>query len=239
MAKPNSLHNKVIEIIKSLPKGKVADLGAGDGSLDKHLKDEGFEVVALDADKEHFYYGDEIKFEEGDLNKGLPFEDRSFDYVIMLEVIEHLENPYFVLKEINRILKTGGVLILSTPNILNLKSRLRFLFEGSWEFFREPIIEQVINSKSSTLGIHICPYRFQELEYLLFKNNFEIKGIYTNLSLPTARYLAFFLPLIKLQCLIKRKRSARKGGPNYLRIHKILLSPELLYGQHLIVKAHK
>ena len=209
----------------------------GKGGVAKQAKDKGFEVVAQDADEGRFQYKQEIEFRQGDLNQGLPFRDRSFGYVVMLEVIEHLENPYFVLREISRVLKLGGELILSTPNIMNIKSRFRFLFEGAFEFFREPLIEQT--RKDSVFGRHIFPWRFQELEYLLFKNNLEIKNIYTDLFLPTAKCLCFLLPLIKLQCFSKRKRSLKKGGPDYLRLHKILFSPELLYGRHLIIKARK
>jgi SAM-dependent methyltransferase len=215
----------------------LLDLGTGVGSLAKRAKDIGFEVMAQDADEARFRYKNEIRFSQGDLNQGLPFGNRSFDYVVILEVIEHLEDPYFILNEINRVLKLEGKLILSTPNIMNIKSRIRFLFEGGFDFFREPLIEQ--SKKDPIFGRHIFPWRFQELEYLLFKNNLEIDNIYTDLYLPNAKRLSFLLPLIRFQCFNKARKSQRKQGPDYLRLHKILLSPELLYGRHLIIKARK
>lgn len=235
----NYLLERVVKILSQEPRGRFLDLGCGDGDLCWRAKELGFGVIACDVDKERFKYKEDIEFYTCDLNKELPFKDNTFDYITFLEVIEHLENPHFTLKEINRVLKSRGILILSTPNILNLKSRLRFLFEGSLEFFREPIIEQVINPKWSILAVHIYPYRFQELEYLLFKNNLEIKEFYTDLFLPAAKWLSFLIPLIKFQSYIKRKKSYKKGGVDYSRIHKVLLSPELLYGRHLIVKAYK
>ncbi|OQX54353.1 MAG: hypothetical protein B5M48_01180 [Candidatus Omnitrophica bacterium 4484_213] len=231
----NHLLEKIIEIFKEEKRGKVLDLGCGDGDYSYRLKELGFSVLAADLDKQRFRYKNKIEFQQCDLTKSLPFEDCSFDYVLLLEVIEHLKNPYFVIGEINRVLKPKGTLVISTPNILNLKSRLRFLFEGNWEFFREPPLEQMNNPKEKVFNLHIIPWRYQELEYLLFKKGFKIKGIFT--SILEINILVLLLPLMIFHLWLKRKRVIRKGGIDYSRIHKILLSKELLYGRHLILKA--
>jgi len=49
-------------------------------------------------------------------SNGLPFIDETFSHIYMLEVLEHLENPIFVIKEVKRTLKLGGKFILSVPN---------------------------------------------------------------------------------------------------------------------------
>jgi 2-polyprenyl-3-methyl-5-hydroxy-6-metoxy-1,4-benzoquinol methylase len=69
-------------------------------------------------------------FKKIDCNKLLAYQDNYFDTVISSETIEHLENPKQFLREINRILKKGGVFILSTPNIETIFSRIYFLFTG-------------------------------------------------------------------------------------------------------------
>ncbi|MCM8774462.1 MAG: methyltransferase domain-containing protein [Candidatus Omnitrophica bacterium] len=127
----------------------------------------GFETLASDIDKERFRYSDEIQFIRCDITKRLPFENNYFDYVLLIEAIEHLKNPYEVIKEIYRIVKERWMLIISTPNILNLKSRIRFLFEGAYEFFREPPLDQINNPKEKIFNLHIVPYRYHGLEYLL------------------------------------------------------------------------
>jgi len=56
--------------------------------------------------------------EQGDIYS-LKFKDETFDYVLMMEVIEHLEDPFKALKEVKRVLKPSGELIISFPNYLN------------------------------------------------------------------------------------------------------------------------
>ncbi|MCM8783413.1 MAG: class I SAM-dependent methyltransferase [Candidatus Omnitrophica bacterium] len=236
--KRNLLLDKIIEIMNEEKRGIVLDIGCGDGDYSFGIKKLGFQVTALDIDDKRFRYKDEIEFIKCDITKGLPFSDNSFDYVLFLEVIEHLYNPYFVIQEINRLLKPGGLIILSTPNILNIRSRLRFFFEGSFDFFREPTLEY--SEYFGNKNIHVTIWRYQELEYLFAITNLRIEKILTDLIKTQQKLLAFvFQPIIKLQLYFKRFRSLKKGGIDYTRIHRLLLSPELLLGRHLIIKARK
>ena len=233
----NCLLQAVVQKFKQLPKGKILDLGCGDGDYSIALKEQGFDVMAGDIDKERFRYAGQIPFEYCDITKTLPFKNSTFDYLLLMEVVEHLRNPYDVLKEINRIIKSGGSLILSTPNILNLKSRFRFLFEGAYEYFREPPLDQDKNPREVIFNLHLFPYRYQELEYLLSACGFKVSDVFT--SLYEGFGYGFLIPFMKLQSWSKERRSIRRGGIDYRRINKILLSKELLFGRHLIVKAKK
>lgn len=58
-----------------------------------------------------------ISFKTADLEKELKFKDKTFTKVLLLDVLEHLNNRELILREINRILKSGGFLILGVPNI--------------------------------------------------------------------------------------------------------------------------
>jgi SAM-dependent methyltransferase len=62
----------------------------------------------------------------------LPFKCNSFDFVFMTEVIEHLNfSPVFLIKEIHRVLKSSGLLVLTTPNVHSLENKIKFLFNKS------------------------------------------------------------------------------------------------------------
>jgi len=112
------------------------DIGAGRGELIKLFHDR-FGTVSCACD-----YTDKLmklpdqSVDIADLNsQSLPYPDASFDIVTATEVIEHLADFRRVVREIYRVLRPGGVCILSTPNILNLNSRLRFLWFGFGNLF--------------------------------------------------------------------------------------------------------
>jgi len=236
--KVNFLLESVISNFSGLPKGRILDLGCGDGDYARRLKDLGFDVIAGDIDIVRFKYNNEIEFKHCDITKEMPFKDNTFDYVLLMEVVEHLRNPYTVISEINRVIKKGGSLIISTPNILCLKSRLRFMFEGCYEYFREPPLDQAKNPKEVIFNLHIVPYRYQELEFLLSASGFEVEKIFA--SNYEGYGLWYLLPMIKLLAWQKERRIVKKGGNiDYRRIHKILSSKEILFGRHLIIKAVK
>jgi len=237
--KKNHLLERIVNIFTDKPKGEVLDLGCGSGDYSEGINDLGFKVVSADMDEARFKYKNEIEFKRCDLADKLPFPDSRFDYILFLEVVEHLRNPYAVIRELSRILKDGGKLIISTPNILNLSSRWRFLFEGTFEFFREPLLEQVISYNGDTKNLHLIPWRYQELEYVLYENGLKVENIYTDMPNSKAKMLSFLVPFLALQSYMKAKRAQKKGDISYDRINKALLSKELLFGRHLIVEAIK
>lgn len=116
----------------------VLELGAGGGAMSLRLADHGFAVESSDLFEESFEPRDRIPFHALDLNR--PFADalpRRFDVVVALELIEHLENPHHFLRQCRALLRPGGVLLLSTPNLANPVSQLMFLREGHWQWFRD------------------------------------------------------------------------------------------------------
>lgn len=235
--KKNYLLEEISNILANEPRGRLLDLGCGDGDYSIRAQEMGFEVTAGDLDNERFRYNGKIRFMNCDVTSTLPFKDGEFDVVVFLEIIEHLRNPYSVVRELCRILKPNGRLILSTPNILSLKSRIRFLFEGNYDYFREPPLDQIKNPKAKIFNLHIVPYRYHELEFLLADGGFRVSKVYT--SVREGYAWSFLEPILNVQALLRVRRSRRKGGPDYARIYDTIHSPEVLYGRHLIVKALK
>lgn len=236
--KPNYLLEKVVSVISDDTKrGKVLDLGCGDGRTGKELLDKGFQVHACDMDVQRFEFKDVIPFKAGNLNDPLPYADGTFDYVIFMEVIEHLYNPLYVVSEIKRILRPGGKLILSTPNILNISSRFRFLIEGSFDFFREPTLDYARCFPGALQNMHVVPWRYQELEYLFYQSGLEISGFHVDRRKNNFLPLVFLMwPVLFLSTKCKEMRAKRTKSVDFTRMNAILLSLDMLLGKHLIVE---
>lgn len=124
------------DIITELPNlgGKYLDLGCGEGDLVGRLSPHFKKSVGTDIAENRLniakkkYGSKNVTFEFTDLDKKLPYRANSFDVVTCLGVIEYTFDPYFVMNEINRILKPGGILILEVPNLAYLPERLKLLF---------------------------------------------------------------------------------------------------------------
>jgi SAM-dependent methyltransferase len=105
------------------PPGRMLDVGCGGGFITAPLavKHELFGVDASPAAAE-MATRNGISVRVADIENGLPYEPDSFDIVFAGETIEHLIRTDFFIHEINRVLKTGGVVILTTPNVASLTS---------------------------------------------------------------------------------------------------------------------
>ena len=114
---------------------RILDLGCYRGDVSRELLQRGYRVSSCDLVG---YPGTEQlpDFHQVDANARLPFEDGCFQAIISTEVIEHLENPTNLLRECSRLLTDGGTLVLSTPNIGNVISRLVYAATGEFPQFR-------------------------------------------------------------------------------------------------------
>jgi O-antigen biosynthesis protein len=127
--RPHGSQMKVVALVD--PPGRVLDVGCSTGYLAERLQKRGSTVIGIDMDEraaelarrfcEAVYVGDIETME-------LPFEPGSFDAVVCGDLIEHLRAPQAVLARLRPLLRPGGRLVLSTPNIANWAMRLGLLF---------------------------------------------------------------------------------------------------------------
>lgn len=100
------------------PGARIVDLAAGSGALALRLHDAGYNVEAVDYVEENFRPRGKIQFRQLDLNTNFSSQySDQFDAIVATEIIEHLENPRNFLREISLVLKPGGLLFLTTPNV--------------------------------------------------------------------------------------------------------------------------
>jgi ubiquinone/menaquinone biosynthesis C-methylase UbiE len=107
--------------LNDMKPGRLLDVGCGTGIFLKRMHDLGWSATGIDFDGKAIenakkVYGDGLTFLNTDLT-GAKFPDSSFDAITMSHVIEHVPDPVALLTEVRRILKAGGRLVITTPNI--------------------------------------------------------------------------------------------------------------------------
>jgi SAM-dependent methyltransferase len=114
---------------------RVLDVGTGSGALAARLDAAGYDVIA--ADLETSDYAARPPVIAWDLDSiDVPSDlVGAFDVACAIEVLEHVENPLQALRNLFLVLRPGGLLVASTPNIGHPRSRIKFLLRGAPAYF--------------------------------------------------------------------------------------------------------
>ncbi|HVH72724.1 MAG TPA: class I SAM-dependent methyltransferase [Candidatus Dormibacteraeota bacterium] len=219
-----------------LPSGaRILDAPCGGlASLTLALRERGFDAIGADIDFEAATHL-RAAFQKVNLDAKLPWTDESFDAVISTEGIEHLENHFSFLREANRILKSGGVFVLTTPNITALRSRVRFF--GSGFFGRDT---RPLNESARHPLHHIGLATFSELRYELHVSGFQISKVRHTHIKPISYLYAIYAPWIWLYTrLAFRKEKDPAQSERNKEILRTLLSHSVLFGECLMLVARK
>ena len=107
--------HKVLKYIK--PNSSVLDIGCGfNANLLKKIEHLILKGTGIDLEVNQDFFSHKIKLVSYYLNDELPFSDEKFDIVISLANIEHLNSPHETIREIYRVLRPNGLLLLTTPS---------------------------------------------------------------------------------------------------------------------------
>jgi len=225
-------HEKIIRFLQKHKKGKLLDVPTGTGILSAKLSGLGFQCSCCDINADGFK-ADNITFRAGDMNKRIPYETNSFDYITCVDGLEHLENPYNAMREFKRLLKKGGMLIISIPNYLNIERRMKFLLTGS---FTKPVSQKMFKEKfnSSMAMMHINLMGYTLLKFLLESNGLSIIKLDIDKPKPKMFFLFPVIACIKLYCLFWPKKAKERYW-----LKETLSKEILLGGNTLIVIAEK
>jgi SAM-dependent methyltransferase len=217
---------------------RLLDLSCGGGHTSEMLAQLGFQVIATDYGVPRPMSNGIARVADVDLNCFLPFQSASFDGVDLIEVIEHIENQPQLVREINRVLKPGGTLLVSTPNVLNVMSRVRFLFTG---FLRGRVRPAHYMSKPARAP-NIYLLHFYELYYLLFHYGFKIVELRKTRVKFASRLLMWlcwpWMWLCSFIAVIHAERDPIQRRYNW-QILSYPFHPALLLSNNIVVKARK
>lgn len=197
---------------------RILDVGAGEGYFSRlvgeHLKQRGVSPAsvlrACDLYPAMFRYPD-VPCDGIDAAGRLPYPDGTFSAACAVEVVEHLEDQFHFVRELYRVVRPGGRVIVTTPNLLNVNSRLRYLANGFWLLF-DPLSLRSTDPVH-TAG-HIHPISFYYLAYIFHRAGFRTVRVHFDRRKRSAlAWTVLLAPLLLLGRLglaarLKRKRPA-------------------------------
>ncbi len=162
---------------------RVLDIGCSTGYLARRLVDRGATVVGIDVDEaaaaearrvcEQVLVGDVETME-------LPLSEGSFDVVLCGDLVEHLRDPVAFLGRLRPLLRQGGRLVLTTPNVANWAMRLGLL-AGRWRYTDRGILDRthvhLFTKKTLEETLEEAGYRILEFEVTAPVPKIEVPAI--------------------------------------------------------------
>lgn len=185
------LYPAILEFFKDAPSGRILDVPAGHGAFAQELLRRGHDNIdCLDIAADAFALRDPgVRFTRHDVIDPLPFPDACFDYVFSIEGIEHFENPWTFAKELCRVLKPGGRLIISTPNTFSVDARVKYLLAGYYPRFRPLMLDPDKVMVQPVDDAHISPIYYWQLNFFLRQGGVSIRRVGTNAVLRKPQWI--------------------------------------------------
>jgi SAM-dependent methyltransferase len=240
---------RVLELLSHLDwrEARVADVGAGRGHFSHVLQgilgEEGLnpEVRVFPCDLEPANFEVEgLQCRRLVAGEPIPFDDEFFDAVVSLEVIEHVEDQFTFLRELVRITRPGGAVVVTTPNVLHGLSRLRTLTQGFPSRFGPLSLD---SHDHRHLGGHIHPISPYFLAYAAKRAGLRDVRLLADRTKCSAAIAATLLWPLLAAGRSSQSRRLRRESPDVLAQNEDLLAAvngrALLTGRSVILSARK
>jgi ubiquinone/menaquinone biosynthesis C-methylase UbiE len=242
----NSIKNELKDKI-------VLDIPAGNGATTELLLEHGAKVEAYDLFPEYFMVKG-IECKRADIVDSIPVANKHADMLICQEGIEHFSDQLKTFKEFNRVLKTDGRLIITTPSYSNLASKFSYLLfesETSKKMPPNEIDDIWMSDKSVTTELyhgHIFLIGLQKLRVIGKLSGFSIKEIrYLRISKGSVVLFPFLYPLIFISSYLRYFKNMKKHTelPTAYKMQvykeqlKININPKNLLNHHIFMVFEK
>jgi SAM-dependent methyltransferase len=226
----------------------LLDIPAGAGGESARLEQMGFAVVSADLFPPAAGAA-APRWVRADCNAPLPFRTGAFDAVLSREGIEHFENQAGFVRECARVLRPGGHIVLTTPNVMHVGARLSALLTGQ-RTMRRGLANEVETLRARSAGRfyhgHIFLIDYFRLRYLMRLAGLGAIEVYTDRFSPSSLALAWIVPAMyvasraAVAAFARKARQHRRAvAPPDLtaEIMRHVFSPALLFGKRMIVTA--
>ncbi len=217
--------------------------------------------VALDRDLREALFGagdprrdGALRATAADMEGTLPFPDGSFDVVLCVEGIEHVVDRHKTLRELRRVLRPGGRLLITTPNLLSIRARLAYALAG------QRALKSFIDEYTSVWGKspdgkrtyhgHAFLISYYQLRYSLFHCGLRMRRLLRSNWSPSSVLLAPLAGAVWLGTAMAQRRAVRKferlrregavpagAEAPYAEMMRHAMSGALLFNATLIVEA--
>lgn len=168
---------------------RVLDVGCGGGATGRVLKEKGVEeIVGVEINTEvaEFAKKDYDMVLVGDVEKiELPFPPLYFDCIIYGDVLEHLLDPWSLLRKHNNYVRSGGIIVVSVPNVRHYRILKKLVFSGRWDYVEEGILDRT----------HLRFFTLRNALEMIQQGGYQIREVKSRIS--AAKWLRMLNTMLK------------------------------------------
>ncbi|MBM3975890.1 MAG: class I SAM-dependent methyltransferase [Planctomycetes bacterium] len=239
-------HEVVTGLLERGERGRLLDIPSGGGPVVEAARRMGYDVYEVDL-----FPRPDLRGVQADACAPLPFRDASFDTLLSMEGIEHFEHQAGFLRECSRVLRPGGRMILTTPNVMHLSARLSAFMTGS-RIAKQGFINEFQTLRSNEGGKLYHGHAFLidafRLRYLMRIVGLELERLEFCALSPSSAALAPICPALWLATHASlragrrrlERENRRRPPPEVEReLARLALSPALLFGKKLVAVARR